>query len=119
MSFLYWVVWEVYWFSNSGLPSVGQEDYPNDYYNDEEYYADNYDSDNVSNELYDNHQDKETIIKRNPKFLSQSKKITINEGDTIKLPCMVDNLDNLVIIWKKGKNILSVGDNFINPNDKR
>ena len=101
---------------SSGLPSLAVEDYPNDYYNDEEYYGTDYDSDNISNEIYD---DKETIVKRNPKFLSQSKKITINEGDTIKLPCMVDNLDNLVIIWRKGKDILSVGDTSYNPNDKR
>ena len=67
----------------------------------------------------DSHNSKEVIVKRNPKFISQSKKITINEGDTIKLPCTVDNLDSLVIIWKKGKNIISVGNNFMNVNDKR
>ena len=55
----------------------------------------------------------------NPKFISQSKKITVNEGDTINLPCTVDNLDNLVIIWKKGEDIISVGNNFMNVNDKR
>ena len=67
----------------------------------------------------DSHNSKEVIVKRNPKFISPSKKITINEGDTIKLPCTVDNLDSLVIIWKKGKNIISVGNNFMNVNDKR
>ena len=25
----------------------------------------------------------------------------VNEGDTIKLPCVVDRLDNFVIMWKK------------------
>ena len=91
---------------------AAQEDYPNDYYND---YPQDYDYDDT----YDSHNSKETIVKRNPKFISQSKKITINEGDTIKLPCTVDNLDSLVIIWKKGENIISVGNNFMNFNDKR
>ena len=97
--------------SPAGGPTPAVEDYPNDYYNDEEYYSDNYDTDSVSDE-------KETIVKRNPKFISQSKRITINEGDTIKLPCMVDNLDDLVIIWRKGDTILSLGDNFVSS-DKR
>merc|ERR1719273_1636890 len=78
-----------------GGPRPAKEDYPNDYYND---YPQDYDYDDAD----DSQNSKEAIVKRNPKFTSQSKKITINEGDTIKLPCTVDNMDSLVIIWKKG-----------------
>ena len=31
----------------------------------------------------------------------QPKNMMVNEGDTIKLPCVVDRLDNFVIMWKK------------------
>ena len=66
-----------------------------------------------TNEIYDAHGNKETEVKRNPKFVSQAKNIMVNEGDTIKLPCIVDQLDNMVIIWKKGSEIVAVGDNIM------
>ena len=50
--------------------------------------------------------------------MSQPKKILVNEGDTIKLPCVVDKLDNFVIIWKKGSKILAVGDKFMEPDSR-
>ena len=34
---------------------------------------------------------KETVVRRNPKFISTSKTIIVNEGDTIKLPCQVSS----------------------------
>ena len=95
----------------SGGPRAAKEDYPSDYYND---YPQDYDYDDAD----DSQNSKEAIVKRNPKFTSQSKKITINEGDTIKLPCTVDNMDHLVIFWKKGEKIISMGDKILN-NDKR
>jgi len=101
---------------------VSKEDYPNDYYNDAEYYNDdsyNYDNNNESNEISDAVGDKETIVKRNPKFLTTPKTIMVNEGDTIKLPCAVDKLENFVIIWKKGSGILAVGDKPFDGKDTR
>eukprot|EP00092_Neocalanus_flemingeri_P012338 GFUD01013302.1.p1 GENE.GFUD01013302.1~~GFUD01013302.1.p1 ORF type:complete len:508 (+),score=79.40 GFUD01013302.1:150-1673(+) len=101
---------------------VSKEDYPNDYYNDEEYYNDdayNYDNNNESNEIRDAAGVKETIVKRNPKFKSTPKTIMVNEGDTIKLPCTVDKLENFVIIWKKGSGILAVGDKPFDGKDTR
>ena len=100
------------------------EDYLNDYYNDEEYYNDEYNYDdnrNQSNEMKDADSFKETIVKRNPKFVSSSKKnYIVNEGDTIKLSCIVDKLENFVILWKKGaENILAVGDKPTNGKDSR
>jgi len=96
-----------------GTPVAGDDLYLNDYYNDAEYYNDEYiydDNKNESNEIRDADGNKETVVKRNPKFVSTPKNIMVNEGDTIKLPCTVDKLDNFVIIWKKGTGILAVGD---------
>ena len=62
---------------------------------------------------------KETVATRNPKFLSTPKTIMVNEGDTIKLPCSVDKLENFLIIWKKGSGILAVGDKPFDRKDTR
>jgi len=109
-------------FSSTHGSPVGNavEEYPNDYYNDEEYYSDDdYDThENESIEIFDATGNKETIVRRNPKFISQPKKIMVNEGDTIKLPCTVDKLDNFVIIWKKGSSIIAVGENFMEPDSR-
>ena len=35
---------------------------------------------------------REKVLKRNPKFISPSKSITVNMGGVIKLPCEVDKL---------------------------
>ena len=51
--------------------------------------------------------------------MSTYKTIMVNEGDTIKLPCVVDKLDNFVIIWKKGAGILAVGDKPFDGKDAR
>merc|ERR1712156_89176 len=61
---------------------------------------------------------KETVVRRNPKFISTSKTIIVNEGDTIKLPCQVDILGDFVIIWKKGSTILALGDNSMSSDSR-
>ena len=42
----------------------------------------------------------------------------VNEGDTIKLPCTVDKLDEFMIMWKKGSRIIALGDNFMEPDPR-
>ena len=97
------------------------DDYPNDYYNDASYYNDNYSSSNSSSENYVDLDApiKETVVKRNPKFVSTAKTIMVNEGDTIKLPCQVDSLGDFVILWKKGSNILAMGERSMDAADPR
>jgi len=51
-----------------------------------------------------------------PKFLSQPQAVLVNEGDTIKLPCIVDRLEGFVILWKKNNDIVTVASQII---DKR
>ena len=48
-----------------------------------------------------------------PRFLSTPQTLLINEGDTIRLPCKVDRLEGFVMLWKKNKNIITVGDQII------
>lgn len=93
-------------------------DYQNDadsynYNDDEEYY--NYDTgSNGSNEdIYDASGKKEVVNKRDPTFMVQPKKLMVNEGDIVKLPCVVDIFDAFAILWKKGETVLSVGDQII------
>jgi len=51
-----------------------------------------------------------------PQFTSQAQTLLVNEGDTIKLPCMVDRLEGFVMLWKKNKDIIAVASQII---DKR
>ena len=51
--------------------------------------------------------------------MSQPKQIMVNEGETIKLPCVVDNLgSDLEIFWKKGDTMLAVGDNILEQDSR-
>ena len=47
---------------------------------------------------------------RTPEFISSPKTVMVNEGDTIRLPCFVDEAAGLTLIWKKGPVILALGD---------
>jgi len=57
--------------------------------------------------------DDEYRVMTTPKFLSTPQTLLINEGDTIRLPCKVDRLEGFVMLWKKNKNIITVGDQII------
>ena len=68
-----------------GMPSVGgAKAAPDDYYlSDDDYYNDD--------DNYDLSPD-EKVVHTTPTFVSTSSSQLVNEGDTIKLPCFVDNL---------------------------
>ena len=48
-----------------------------------------------------------------PTLLSEAQSVIVNEGDTIKLPCMVDRLEGFVILWKKNNEIVTVASQII------
>jgi len=48
-----------------------------------------------------------------PQFTSQAQSVLVNEGDTIRLPCMVDRLEGFVMLWKKNKDIITVASQII------
>jgi len=89
-----------------GLPmadsSSGSDyDYSSDYSMDGDYSGD------------------ERVILTTPEFKSTPVNNMINEGDTIKLPCFVDKLDGFVLMWKRGKDIVSLGDKLMKDEDPR
>ena len=52
-----------------------------------------------------------------PKFISSPQSVLVNEGDTIRLPCMVDRLEGFVMLWKKNMDIITVASQIIDKVD--
>jgi len=82
----------------------------NDLYNNEDYT-------DPSNPPADDPAD-EPIYKL-PKFVTKPQNLMVNEGSTIRLPCVVDRLEGFVLLWKKGDEILVVGEQVIKEENKR
>jgi len=87
------------------------EEYQNDEYLGDYNEADY--EDGISEEHKENEND------RTPTFISSSKTFIVKEGDAIKLPCVVDNLENFLIIWKRGNQIITLGDKPYEDDDRR
>jgi len=85
----------------------------------EEYQNDDYDYNEANYDDGASEEDKESETDRTPKFISSSKTFIVHEGDAIKLPCLVDNLENFLIIWKKGETVVTLGNKPIEDDDKR
>jgi len=61
----------------------------------------------------------ESVIVKMPHFVTSSQNMLVNEGSTIKLPCLVNRLEGFVLLWKKGDDFVAVGDRIVNPSDAR
>ena len=48
-----------------------------------------------------------------PKFITLPQSIIVNEGRTLRLPCMVERLEGFVLLWKKNLNIITVASQII------
>ena len=48
-----------------------------------------------------------------PTFISQAQSVIVNEGATIRLPCIVDRLEGFVMLWKKDAEIITVASQII------
>jgi len=85
-----------------------------------EYSAD-YNDENYDNKFEDDATEhmKEDANDRTPKLLSVGRTLIVSEGDAIKLPCLVDNLESLLIIWKRGSTIIALGDKPYEDDDSR
>jgi len=70
-----------------GVPAQGKSGKTSDYYADDYYNADD--------EYADEANEQEKVVHRNPKFISQTTNQLVNEGETIKLPCLADKLGKL------------------------
>lgn len=90
---------------SNGLPYAEKTD---DYYSDDYYSSDD-----------DYLSEHEKVVHTTPKFVSTSTNQLVNEGDRIKLPCIVDKLEGFVLMWKKGKTMVAVGSQLIHKDDNR
>jgi len=61
----------------------------------------------------------EQVIHRLPTFTSVGEQLLVNEGSTIRMPCIVNRLDGFVLLWKKGDEFVAVGDQMVVKNDPR
>lgn len=71
-----------------GVPAKSKSEKTSDYYADDYYNADD--------EYADEADEQEKVVHRNPKFISQTTNQLVNEGETIKLPCLADKLGKLL-----------------------
>jgi len=60
--------------------------------------------------------DNEVQVWSTPKFQTNSESLLVNEGDTVRLPCYVDKLEGFVMLWKRNKDIVTVGSQIIDKN---
>eukprot|EP00096_Caligus_rogercresseyi_P000157 TRINITY_DN1043_c0_g1_i4.p1 TRINITY_DN1043_c0_g1~~TRINITY_DN1043_c0_g1_i4.p1 ORF type:complete len:469 (-),score=111.82 TRINITY_DN1043_c0_g1_i4:484-1890(-) len=64
----------------------------------------------------------EKVVHMTPKFISKSEDLLVNEGDTLKLPCLIDVIgQGFAVIWKKepGNHIVAVENQVIDRTDSR
>ena len=48
-----------------------------------------------------------------PTFTSTPQTLLVDEGDTVRLPCLVDRLEGFVMLWKKESDIVTVAEQII------
>ena len=48
-----------------------------------------------------------------PTFPSTPQTFLLDEGDTVRLPCLVDRLEGFVMLWKKESEIVTVAEQII------
>ena len=83
-----------------------------------------YDYDAANNEIPEEEASETNTIRKGPekevmttpKFISSAQSVLVNEGDTVRLPCIVDRLEGFVMLWKKNNDIITVASQII---DKR
>jgi len=71
-------------------------------------YDTNYEYDFGDNQVRD-----EVLITKTPKILSDPLELVVNEGQTVRLPCLVDRLEGFVLLWRKNDRIISVGPQIV------
>ena len=69
-----------------------------------------YDYMNDASEPYDESHEEHNSV---PRLLTTPQQLTVNTGDTVRLPCLVDRLEGFVMLWKKKDNILTVAEQII------
>ena len=60
--------------------------------------------------------DNEVQVWSTPRFQTDPQILLVNEGETVRLPCYVDKLEGFVMLWKRNKDIVTVGSQIIDKN---
>jgi len=74
---------------------------------------------NYDYEFGDNQVREEVFITKTPQFVSQPLQLGVNEGQTVRLPCLVDRLEGFVLLWRKNNRIIAVGHQILDKSDPR
>jgi len=69
-----------------------------------------YDYDNNADEVEN---DNENRVYETPEFVTNPQTLLVNEGETIRLPCFVNRLEGFVMLWKRNKDIITVGSQIV------
>ena len=48
-----------------------------------------------------------------PKFVTEAQSVIVNEGETVRLPCLVERLEGFVLLWKRNGEIITVANQII------
>lgn len=102
----------IFLFVSSTCTALPYGDDNNDIYSNDDYE----DVASTSNEMTEGN---EQVIHRLPTFTSVGETMLVNEGSTIRLPCIVNRLDGFVLLWKKGDEFVAVGEQMVVKNDPR
>lgn len=100
----------IFLFVSSTCTALPYGDDNNDIYSNDDYE----DVASTSNEMTEGN---EQVIHRLPTFTSVGETMLVNEGSTIRLPCIVNRLDGFVLLWKKGDEFVAVGEQMVVKND--
>ena len=69
--------------------------------------------------IYDDYEYEEEDEYKEPvnfQFVVEPLTLTVNEGDMIRLPCMVDRFDQFpLLMWKKDSSVLAIGEKILFP----
>merc|ERR1712106_294767 len=61
----------------------------------------------------DSQETEEKFSQTTPHFLSQPLQLVVDEGHEVRLPCMLDQLEGFLLIWRKNNRIISIGDRIV------
>jgi len=54
-----------------------------------------------------------------PPFTSSPLHLSVSEGDTVRLPCIVSRLEGFVLLWKRGGRTIALGPHLLDTADSR
>jgi hypothetical protein len=75
--------------------------------------ASNQFEDDLYYDYVDNRIEEEKEIVEAPTFLTSPLVVTLNQGNTLRLPCSLNNLQGFVLLWKRGNTTIAIGTTIV------